>query len=324
MSINLVNLNKKDTIKNYSSNDQDLNPNWVTGFVDGEGAFMLNVSKCLRTKLGYNFRGIFQITVHKDDKFILESIKKFFKNVGHIRETGPYFVYKVESFNELTKVIIPHFEIYPLLSLNKSKSYFLLKKCIELITNNKRRITIEVFRQILELKICFKLGSKAKVFNEYTDVLPFNVNDIPMPVYDNIDPDWISGFVAADGTFGVYERKSISGFRYSFRISQDKVDKKLMLNIHKYFGTGSISETKRGMINYSINSLLDINNIVIPFFKIYKLRTSKEIDFYYFVKIFDIINEKGYGKKWTSEDHEKIIFYSSKMNNARRNTIQVK
>jgi hypothetical protein len=70
-----------------------------------------------------------------------------------------------------------------------------------------------------------------------------------------------------------------------------------MLYIHKYFGTGCISETKRGMIIYSINSILDINNVVIPFFKKYKLRTSKEIDFSYFVRIIDIINKKGYGKK---------------------------
>lgn len=292
-----------EIINDYGNNDQELKPKWVTGFEDGEGAFMINISKCYRTKLGYSFRGIFQITVHRDDKFILEKVKKFFKNVGHIKKISHYFTYKVDSFDELIKVIIPHFEEYPLLSLskNKPKNFFLFKNCLELITKNKRNITTDILKQILRFKICFKLGTKAKVFSQYPDILPFNNNNIPIPLYNNIEPDWLSGFVAADG-----------------RISQDKVDEKLMLDIHKYLGTGSVSKTKKGMINYSISSILDINKIVIPFFNKYKLRTSKEIDFYYFVKIINIVNEKGYGKKWTFEDQKKILYFTSKMNNGRR------
>jgi hypothetical protein len=150
---------------------------------------MINISKCSRTKIGYSFRGIFQLTVHEDDKFILEKIKKFFQNVGNIRKIGPYYVYKVDSFDELIKIIIPHFEKYPLLSSNKSKSYFLFKKSIELITNNKRKITIDIFKQILALKICFKLGSKAKVFDQYTDILPYESSAILKPTYYKIHPD---------------------------------------------------------------------------------------------------------------------------------------
>src|SRR5579862_3258974 len=128
---------------------------------------MINIYKCNRTKLGFSFKGIFQIIVHENDKFILEEIKKFFREVGHIKKTGPYFSYRVESFDKLIKVIIPHFETYPLLSLNKSKSFFLFKNCIELITKNKRKITPNVLKEILRFKICFKLGLKAKVFKEY-------------------------------------------------------------------------------------------------------------------------------------------------------------
>lgn len=55
-----------------SHNDQILNPNWVTGFVDAEGCFMVNIRKNPKSKLGWTVQPIFQINLHKKDKTILE------------------------------------------------------------------------------------------------------------------------------------------------------------------------------------------------------------------------------------------------------------
>jgi len=33
-----------------------LNPNWVTGFVDGEGCFTVNITEDKRCKLGWQIR----------------------------------------------------------------------------------------------------------------------------------------------------------------------------------------------------------------------------------------------------------------------------
>lgn len=142
--------------------------------------------------------------------------------------------------------------------------------------------------------------------------------------YEELDPYWVTGFVDADGSFGVYKRKLSFKYDCSFRISQDKVDKNLLLIIQRNLGTGgSISESNKGMVNYSISSILDINKIVIPFFKQYKLKSSKQIDFESFKKIISIINNKGLGKKWTLKDHEKILLLTSNMNKARRNSKKI-
>jgi hypothetical protein len=313
---NIVSYEEYEKIKNISNNDE-LNPYWITGFVDGDGAFMIAISRKPTNIIGYSVRGIFQIALHEENKFILEKIKKFFNNVGRIEKIGPYYYYKVDNKRELLTVIIPHFEQFPLLTLNKSKSFFLFHSCINLTIKNKY-LTLDVFKKILRFKICFKRGNKAKIFEKYPNIVPFNSNRIPKPLYTILNPYWISGFVDADGTFGVYKQKSSFRYTCSFRISQDKVDKKLLLDICKYFGAGSASETKRGMVNYGIFSIKDVNKVVIPFFKQYKLRTSKEIDFNYFVEIVNIINKKNLGIILTTEDHKEILLLTSKMNNARR------
>jgi len=61
-----------------------LNPNWVTGFSDGESSFMIIVSKSNTHKIGYKVKAVFGITLHSNDVGILKDIQTFFKGVGNI------------------------------------------------------------------------------------------------------------------------------------------------------------------------------------------------------------------------------------------------
>lgn len=62
-------------------------------------------------------RPSFSISQHKRSKEILLKIKKYF-GVGRIRfcKSDANYKYEVRSINDLTKVIIPHFQKYPLLT----------------------------------------------------------------------------------------------------------------------------------------------------------------------------------------------------------------
>lgn len=311
-------LEKKELIKNLLDNRGNINPYWVTGFIDGDGAFMLNVSKS-SSKLGFSVRPVFDLAVHKSDIFILDKIKKFFSNIGHIRKSGLYYFYRIDSIKDIRNVIIPHFDEYPLLSINNSRSYFLLKSCIKLISINKESLKKDQLLAILGYKAAFKEGFKSKVIKKYQNIIPFDINNIPKPPYSNINGHWLAGFVTADGTFGAYKRGGkYKNYYCSFRINHDKIDESLLLYISKYLNCGNINKEKLGMCGLSVYSLLDLNNIIIPFFKKYKLETSKEIDFFYFCEIVNIFNKKGYKKRWNLEDNEKIRFLTLKMNNYRR------
>lgn len=281
---------------------------------------MINISK-KNSKLGFSVRPIFQIAVHDSDKFILCKIKKFFNNVGSIKKIGLYYYYKIESFKNMLEVIIPHFDKYPLLSINKSRSYYLFKECIHLRCKYKK-MDIHLLNEFIKYKACFKQGYNARIFKYYNEVIPFDINSIPKPKYEKINPYWIAGFTSGDGTFGVYQRGGkYKNYNCSFRISQDKIDKSLLKHISKYLGCGKIISSKLGMINLGIYSFKDLSTIIVPFFKKYKLKTSKEIDFYYFCEIIDIFNKKGHKKRWKQEDIEKIKILTSKMNNYRRKYI---
>jgi len=57
-------------------NNINLNPNYVSGFVDGEGCFHVSIVDRPELKAGKSVRVVFQISLHKKDKALLDLIKK--------------------------------------------------------------------------------------------------------------------------------------------------------------------------------------------------------------------------------------------------------
>jgi LAGLIDADG endonuclease len=54
-----------------------LDPNWVTGFTDGEGCFRISIAKSKNRKIGWKIYLSFQIRLHIRDKDLLLQIKSF-------------------------------------------------------------------------------------------------------------------------------------------------------------------------------------------------------------------------------------------------------
>ncbi len=48
----------------------------LAGFVDGEGAFIIEIRKTLDTKFGFTITPLFKISQHKDSAEILEILRK--------------------------------------------------------------------------------------------------------------------------------------------------------------------------------------------------------------------------------------------------------
>jgi len=48
-----------------------LNPYWVTGFIDGEGSFIIIIRKYPKYKTGWRVDTEFKIGLHKKDKAVL-------------------------------------------------------------------------------------------------------------------------------------------------------------------------------------------------------------------------------------------------------------
>jgi hypothetical protein len=89
--------------------------------------------------------------LHKRDLILLEKIKDFF-GVGtiHIRNTRNIAVYSVQSFEDLTNTIIPHFDKYPLLT--QKQGDFLLFKSAMALLNAKEQSTSRGLSNIINIK----------------------------------------------------------------------------------------------------------------------------------------------------------------------------
>lgn len=104
----------------FSSNSYLLNSLSVTGFVDAEGCFYFSITKKKTNKIGWAVRPTFNIALHKKDQALLESIQASLGGVGGIYRHGKDSVQlQVFSLAELTNVIIPYFDRYPLSTQKK-------------------------------------------------------------------------------------------------------------------------------------------------------------------------------------------------------------
>ena len=138
----------------------DIN-SYITGFVDGEGCFQASFSKRSKMKLNIEVRPSFSVSQHKRNKEIILFFHQFFK-CGGVRFSikDQNYKFEVRSIKDLVKVIIPHFEKYPLLT-SKKDEFARFRQICQLINAN-RHLNKEGLIKIIELSSKLNLGGKKK------------------------------------------------------------------------------------------------------------------------------------------------------------------
>ena len=88
---------------------------YVTGLVDGEGSFLISFQQRPKMRTGIEVRPSFTLSQHQRNIEALEFLQNFF-DCGSIRfnRSDETYKYEVRSIDDLARVIIPHFEEYPL------------------------------------------------------------------------------------------------------------------------------------------------------------------------------------------------------------------
>ncbi len=92
---------------------------WVTGFIDGEGSFLVSIFKSSQAKLKWQIFPEFNVSQSLKGKELLDKLKDFF-GCGHIyaqnarnikqEKWDPLYKYCVRNKAELQQKIIPFFE----------------------------------------------------------------------------------------------------------------------------------------------------------------------------------------------------------------------
>jgi hypothetical protein len=188
----------------FNTSVSTLNPNYVTGFTDGEGCFLVGISPDSKYKTGYRVKAIFQIGLHEKDFALLEQIKLFF-GVGHITKLGAESIqYRVSGLDDLN-LIINHFDHYPLLTC-KHYDYLFFKEVINLIKEGKH-LTLEGLNRIMSIKASLNTGKISNTLSlAFPELEPALKPEIPSRYMQDLD--WLAGFTDAEGCFFIALKKS--------------------------------------------------------------------------------------------------------------------
>jgi hypothetical protein len=284
---------KQSDLKKFSTSSvPTINPGVWSGLIDGEGSFSIIIDKNSNRKLGWRVQLKFQMGLHIKDLDLLTKLQQYLGGIGsiHLVQNRKMVNYSIDSIEDLKKLII-HLDKYPLIT-QKAADFLLFKQAVKLV-NNKTHLTVEGLNQLVNIKASMNLGLSDKLKTEFAGCIPVKRPEVNC---DNLilDPNWISGFVSAEGNFDVRMPSTNSklGYRVQlrFRISQHSRDIRLMEKLVEYFGSGKIyNYGGKSAVSFTIVDFSDITNIIIPFFNKYPIIGIKLHDYLDWCKIHSLM-----------------------------------
>ena len=295
---------------------QKINPWFITGFTDGEGNFLISVTKNNKSSIGFKVALFFSIGIHVKDKSLLQKIRNLL-SVGTIYKLGEQSIQlKVFSVKDLN-IIINHFDKFPLKT--KKRSEYELWKQVFNIIKNKEHLTKEGLLKILAIKASMSRGLNPELKAAYTDIVPVIRPAVTNKKIEHFDGEWIAGFTSAEGSFLINLNRSPlyrTGYQVQlvFQLTQHSRDENLMKILIKYFDCGSIIKDRES-IKYRVEKFSDNYEKIIPFFSLNRIWGVKFLDYLDWCKVADIIKEKGH---LTIEGLNKIRELKQGMNRGRR------
>lgn len=298
-----------------------LDPAFLTGFIDGEGSFIIKIMRSSTSCTGWKVIPLLQIQLHRRDEELLKQIQTYFSGVGLLRKGGTRDVvaYTVSSIEHLTKTILPHFDKYPLIT-QKVVDYMLWRKVL-MIMAKKEHLTHEGMEKIVALKANLNQG----LSDELKAAFP-NIISVQRPIVKNKqiwDPQWVAGFTSGEGSFMVKVRKS-SAYKtgaqvlLTFQLSQHSRDEQLIRSLIYYLGCGNVYKDRESF-HYRVEMFLSPQGIenyekIIPFFDKYPIVGVKAQDFKDWCKVAGLIKQK---KHLAEEGLNQILKIKGGMNTGR-------
>jgi len=133
----------------------ELSPEWVVGFVDGEGCFFVGIQEHPEMTMGYQILPEFVVVQHERDIQILYALKRFFK-CGVVRKNhGDRFAYRVRKLECLGR-IVEFFESYSL----KTKKNVDFRKFRKIVLMMKKREHLTREGMIEIVKVALEMNTK--------------------------------------------------------------------------------------------------------------------------------------------------------------------
>jgi hypothetical protein len=137
---------------------------YLTGFTDGAGSFQISFRPWDYYKMLWKISLCFNVS--QKDKVILTLFKKHFR-CGSLRnrDDGIWY-YEVNNFTAIVQNVIPFFQRYGFLSVQKKNDFAKFRQIAELI-EKKNHLTKEGIRKILYLRDKMNNSGKHKYSSDF-------------------------------------------------------------------------------------------------------------------------------------------------------------
>jgi len=146
----------------------NLDSNWVSGFVDGEGTFYVGINKNDTMKIGYQVLPEFRIVQHQKDIKVLYALKEFFgAGVVRINHDTRYEL-RIRSLEHINKFVIPHFNKYPL-HTQKKFDFLKFQEIINLM-NCDKHLENSGIKEIIKIAARMNRQEKTKGLKVLTEL----------------------------------------------------------------------------------------------------------------------------------------------------------
>jgi hypothetical protein len=278
---------------------------FLTGFTEAEGCFNINIYKTSSGKLTAKLR--FSLAVMENDSEILNKIKNYLccGNISKPRSNSMVH-FTVSKLSDINSIVIPHFKNYPLRG-NKYQDFEYWCLAAKIITEG-RHLTSE---GIMELQNLFKNMNRSRVND--LDFTPLHCNKDNIK-YISINGNYISGFIAGDGSIGIYPNSltfnSKNFCNIYFSITQHKKDISLINEIKDFF---NLENKLKVYSNNSVQLLVEnkefFRSTLIPFFNKYPLHGVKLNNLNKIIKILSEIDKNNINSHnpYSTEVKQEII-----------------
>lgn len=161
------------------------------------------------------------------------------------------------------------------------------------------------------------LGLSEKHHLSFPGIVPVIIPLVSKPKI--IDLNWIAGFTSGEGSFMIKITASqMHSIGYKvflvLKVTQDSRDAELMVYLKEYIGCGDVYNY-RTWSDYIVTKYEDITFKIIPFFKKYRIKGVKALDFADWCKAAELMKQK---KHFTAEGLDQILKIKAGMNRGRK------
>lgn len=262
-----------------------------------DGGFVVNFDARKQGNLPYYPRPSFVLTQNiREEQMMIE-----LHGVGKLYYSRNEINIVVRSQDDITNVIIPHFDNYSLRG-HKLSSYFIFKEVVLMMNNGKH---LSPFLQILEL--CYftnhttrrtldtKKAILDKISNKFGFVQfePIIESNLSKPNSNPINNDYMVGLVDGDGSFNFGFKSTRRRIVPNFTIVQGVEDRSVLEDVQSYLDCGKVYDLQSQTSRYQVENVTDLVEKVLPEFKENKFNTTKKDYFNNVVEAWLILANQG-------------------------------